>query len=99
MCVCKCVCVCVSVCACVSLCARAALAAPSFPLLPPPLPLALRDGGVAGVEGGRAPKWGGASPLRSACVCVCVLVCVCVCVFGCPCVWFVCVRLRVILFV
>ena len=37
--------------------------------LPPSLlfsPLALREGGVAGAEGGLAPLWGGASLLRSA---------------------------------
>ena len=73
-CVCVCVCVCVRVCvrgcAFVRVCVRArtvlAPPAPPSPPPPPPFPPALREGGVVGVEGGPAPKWGGASPLRSA---------------------------------
>ena len=68
-----------SLCVCVSVCpptpdlmpargprASASLAKPQKPPPPSPFLLALREGGVAGVEGGLAPKWGGASPLRSA---------------------------------
>ena len=61
--------VCVPVCVRVCVCGRMALAPPPLPAPPsppPPLSPALREGGVAGVEGGPAPKWGGASPLRSA---------------------------------
>ena len=46
--------------------ASAPVAAPPSARPPLPPPLALREGGVVGVEGGPAPKWGGASPLRSA---------------------------------
>ena len=57
------------VCVCVCVCVGAWRWHPRPSLLPsppPPLSPALREGGVVGVEGGPAPEWGGASPLRSA---------------------------------
>ena len=67
VCVCLAFCLCACVCVCVSAYVRARRWHPRVsPLPPPPLPPALREGGVVGVEGGPAPEWGGASPLRSA---------------------------------